>query len=145
MSDPLDDLMRLMAEGPERCTLCRQPFAHHVSIYGGVAKNGAIAIVGDCCIDRMRDVYRAVLLAGVAAAVHFQSARERIFAAAARHQASVRLGGLPIGPQEHAHCAAGPDPSQRVRNKPRGQPTRRAVGAMAWLNNLANEPPHSAA
>jgi hypothetical protein len=52
-----DDVMRLIAEGPERCTLCRKPFAHHVSIYCGVAKNGAVAIVGDCCIDRMNDIY----------------------------------------------------------------------------------------
>jgi hypothetical protein len=52
-----DDLLRLMAEGPERCTLCRKPFAHHVSIYCGVAKNGAVAIVGNCCVDQMKDVY----------------------------------------------------------------------------------------
>jgi hypothetical protein len=57
MSDSVDDLVRLIIEGPERCTLCRKPFAHHVSIYCGVASNDAIAIVGDCCIDQMRDVY----------------------------------------------------------------------------------------
>ncbi len=57
MSDSLADLIRLMAEGPERCTLCRKPFGHHVSIYSGVANNGAIAIVGDCCIGRMKAVY----------------------------------------------------------------------------------------
>jgi hypothetical protein len=57
MRDCRDDLMRLIAEGSERCVLCRKPFGNNVSIYSGVADNGAIAVVGDCCIDRMKEVH----------------------------------------------------------------------------------------
>jgi hypothetical protein len=52
-----DGLLELVAEAPEKCGLCRKPFGHRVSIYAGVANNGALAIVGDCCIDEMRDVF----------------------------------------------------------------------------------------
>jgi hypothetical protein len=52
-----DELMRLIAEAPEKCLLCRKPFGHRVSIYAGTANNGALAIVGDCCIDEMKSVY----------------------------------------------------------------------------------------
>jgi hypothetical protein len=44
-----------------------------------------------------------------------------------RHQVLVRLGGLPVDAQQHANRAARPDTSQRVLDKLRGQPTRRAV------------------
>jgi hypothetical protein len=76
----------------------------------------------------LRDIQlRAVLLARVAAATHFQPARERILAAAARHQVLVRLGGLPVGAMQHTNRAAGPDTSQRVLDKLHGQPTRGAI------------------
>jgi hypothetical protein len=51
------DIVKLIAEGDERCLLCRKPFDHNVSMYAGVADNGAIAVVGDCCVDRMKWIY----------------------------------------------------------------------------------------
>jgi hypothetical protein len=51
------DIERLAAEGSERCSLCRKPFDHNVALYAGVADHDAIAVVGDCCVHRMKAVY----------------------------------------------------------------------------------------
>jgi hypothetical protein len=52
----LNDLMRLISEGSERCSLCRRPFKHRNVLYGGVASSGAVAVVGECCVHRMKEV-----------------------------------------------------------------------------------------
>ena len=50
-------LLRVMEEGPERCALCRAPFAHNVVIYAGFAESGAVAIVGECCLEQMKETH----------------------------------------------------------------------------------------
>jgi hypothetical protein len=50
------DLLRLIREGSERCTLCRKPFGHNALTYACVVDSGEIAIIGDCCADRMKKV-----------------------------------------------------------------------------------------
>ena len=73
---------------------------------------------------------RAALLAGVAASVHRQPAREGMLAAAARHQVAMRLSGFPVDRQQHAHRAAGPDAGQCVLDEPRGQPRGGLYGGL---------------
>jgi hypothetical protein len=57
------------------------------------------------------------------------SRRENVYF---RQQRAIRCwcdwGALPVGAKQHANRPAGPDACERVRDKPRGQPARRAIG-----------------
>jgi hypothetical protein len=50
-------LLALIGEGPERCTRCRAPFTHGTTIFAGVAETGEVAIVGECCLEEMHEIY----------------------------------------------------------------------------------------
>jgi hypothetical protein len=52
-------LKRFLAAGPELCSLCHEPFGHNVRTYSGVAGDGALACVGECCAHHLERIYYA--------------------------------------------------------------------------------------
>jgi hypothetical protein len=47
------DLEKLLERDGDHCTLCRRPFAHGDTTFGGATADGRAAVTGGCCADRL--------------------------------------------------------------------------------------------
>jgi hypothetical protein len=68
-------LRRFLAAGPELCSLCHEPFGHNVRTYSGVAGDGALACVGECCAHHLERIYCAGVFLHNKHGVYSRSAR----------------------------------------------------------------------
>jgi hypothetical protein len=57
MSGSMFRRIKRLLKNSDQCSLCRTPFAHNSKTYGGITYDRAVAIVGDCCIDQMKELH----------------------------------------------------------------------------------------
>jgi hypothetical protein len=50
----------IRAEG-DNCSVCGAEFQHNARTFSGYSQDGKIALVGECCVERLHDIYTAGL------------------------------------------------------------------------------------
>jgi hypothetical protein len=52
-------LRKLMRTKGDNCSLCDAEFQHNVRTFGGYDQDGKVALVGECCVERLLEVHTA--------------------------------------------------------------------------------------
>jgi hypothetical protein len=55
-------LKKLIKTKGDNCTLCGVGFQHNVRTFGGYGQDGKVALVGECCVERLHEVHTAGLV-----------------------------------------------------------------------------------
>jgi hypothetical protein len=42
--------------GNDNCSICGKPFIHNRKNYGGITSAGKFALVGDCCLSKLKGI-----------------------------------------------------------------------------------------
>jgi hypothetical protein len=53
----MQQLETIMANDGDHCSLCHAPFKANEGTYGGISQTGVVALVGDCCLDKLREAH----------------------------------------------------------------------------------------
>jgi hypothetical protein len=51
------ELVKLIETDGDNCSICRTPFQHNSRTYGGISANGSVAVVADCCLGKINQLY----------------------------------------------------------------------------------------
>jgi len=54
-------LRKLIRAGGDNCSLCGAEFQHNSRTFGGYDQGGKVALVGECCVERLHEIYTAGL------------------------------------------------------------------------------------
>jgi hypothetical protein len=52
---------KLTRAGGDNCSLCGAEFQHNCRTFGGYGQDGEIALVGECCVERLHEIHAAGL------------------------------------------------------------------------------------
>ena len=54
-----DDLRKIIEADGDSCSVCGLAFPHKGKTYGGATVDGEAAIVGECCVGKMKEIVGA--------------------------------------------------------------------------------------
>jgi hypothetical protein len=104
-------IARLMQKDGDRCSLCHAGFTNNSVTYGGIGRDDRPALVGDCCMDKLR----WIMTCGLYFAPHCEIAADLARKAGLSTVGIVSAGVSPLSCDDRKWFAANPQRSHRLR------------------------------